>query len=159
MKMTPPLPPYLIRATYDWITESGNIPHILISTQANGVDVPAGCAQDDTVVFNISPSAVRMLKIDNHVIEFDARFNNRICHARIPIDAVIAIYDRGDNNGLQLHPVLKFMGNFGGQQIVDDRQIDGQQEKIIKKTPPKAKVKPHSGSKPKFVLVKDDKSN
>jgi stringent starvation protein B len=45
--------PYLLRALYDWITDNGMTPHILVDAEAEGVDVPEQAVQKGKVILNI----------------------------------------------------------------------------------------------------------
>jgi len=92
--------PYLLRALYEWITDNGLTPYILVDAQAQGVDVPAEAVQKGKVVLNIAAVATRELVLDNERIHFSARFSGRPCQIDIPMDAVIAIYARENGQGM-----------------------------------------------------------
>ena len=92
--------PYLLRALYEWITDNGLTPHVLVDARFDGVDVPAHTIQKGKVVLNIDSSATEQLLLDNETICFKARFSGKPYPIRIPMDAVIAIYARENGQGM-----------------------------------------------------------
>ena len=64
--------PYLLRALYEWITDNGLTPHVLIDAEVDGVDVPGHAIQKGKVVLNIASSATEHLQLDNESIGFKA---------------------------------------------------------------------------------------
>lgn len=92
--------PYLVRAINDWIVDSGLTPHLLVSAEFPGLDVPASSIQDGRVVLNISPSAVRDLLIDDAMVTFVARFGGVSRAVSVPIAAVEAVYARENGRGM-----------------------------------------------------------
>ena len=100
MLKAPPKRPYLLRAMHQWITDSGHTPHVIVDAGRAGEDVPHAYAQDGKLVLNLSYSATQRLKIDNDVVEFDARFAGVIHHVRIPVGAVMGIYARETGEGM-----------------------------------------------------------
>lgn len=92
--------PYLVRAINDWIVDSGLTPHLLVSADFPGLDVPASSIQDGRVVLNISPSAVRDLLIDDAMVTFVARFGGVSRAVTVPIAAVEAVYARENGRGM-----------------------------------------------------------
>ena len=92
--------PYLLRALYDWISDNGLTPHILIDANAQGVEVPTQAIQKGKVVLNIAMGATEQLTLDDERIHFKARFSGRAHQINIPMDAVIAIYARENGQGM-----------------------------------------------------------
>ena len=92
--------PYLLRALYEWITDNGLTPHILVNAQLDGVDVPAHVVQDGKVVLNIAPGATEQLQLENDTIFFKARFSGNPHSIIIPMVAVIAIYAKENGQGM-----------------------------------------------------------
>jgi stringent starvation protein B len=92
--------PYLLRALYEWITDNGLTPHVLVDAGFDGVDVPAHTIQKGKVVLNIDSGATEQLLLDNETICFKARFSGKPYPIRIPMDAVIAIYARENGQGM-----------------------------------------------------------
>ena len=83
--------PYLLRALYEWISDNGMTPHLLVDATRPGVRVPAHTVNDGKVVLNIAARAVAHLSMDNDAVAFTARFAG-VSHAVIvPVSAVLAI--------------------------------------------------------------------
>ncbi|MGH8539972.1 MAG: stringent starvation protein B, partial [Stenotrophobium sp.] len=55
--------PYLIRAIYDWATDNGYTPHMLVAADYPGVVVPREFVQENRITLNISPMAVQTLDL------------------------------------------------------------------------------------------------
>ena len=92
--------PYLLRALYEWITDNGLTPHILVDAEADGVNVPDHVIQKGKVVLNIADGATEQLVLDNEIIGFKARFSGNPYQIVIPMSAVVAIYARENGQGM-----------------------------------------------------------
>ena len=92
--------PYLLRALYEWITDNGLTPHILVDADVNGVNVPEHAIQKGKVVLNIAAGATEHLLLDNDSIDFRARFSGKPYPISVPMDAVIAIYAQENGQGM-----------------------------------------------------------
>ena len=92
--------PYLIRAYYDWIEESGLTPHILVDCAKTGVTVPKGFEKEGKIVLNISSTATENRLITNDSISFKARFSGRSQKVVIPCEAVLTIYAQENGEGM-----------------------------------------------------------
>ena len=92
--------PYLLRAVHEWIVDSGLTPHLLIDADNPELVVPDSARQDDRVVLNVSPSAVRDLLMDDELVTFVARFGGVSQAVTVPIPAVQAIYARENGRGM-----------------------------------------------------------
>jgi stringent starvation protein B len=92
--------PYLLRALYEWITDNGMTPHILVEAGADGVDVPDQAVQKGKVILNIDNVAVRELDLGNAWLTFKARFSGSEYDVSVPIDAVLAIYAKENGQGM-----------------------------------------------------------
>jgi len=92
--------PYLLRALYEWITDNGLTPHILVDGEVDGVDVPDHVIQKGKVVLNIAAGATEQLLMDNEIIDFKARFSGNPYQIVVPMNAVIAIYARENGQGM-----------------------------------------------------------
>jgi len=92
--------PYLLRALYDWITDNGMTPHILVDADCDGVDVPEHAIQQGKVVLNVATGATENLLLDNETIFFKARFSGKPHQITVPMVAVIAIYARENGQGM-----------------------------------------------------------
>ncbi|AKS41679.1 ClpXP protease specificity-enhancing factor [Wenzhouxiangella marina] len=95
-----PSRPYLLRAMHEWIVDSGLTPHLLINADDPGLRVPDAARQDDRVVLNISPTAVRDLLMDADLVTFVARFGGVSQAVSVPMAAVEGIYARENGRGM-----------------------------------------------------------
>ncbi len=92
--------PYLIRAIHEWIIENNLTPYLLVNAKLPGVEVPINHIENDKIILNLSPRAVRTLRLGNDFIQFDARFNGLSTNISIPPAAVMAIYARENGQGM-----------------------------------------------------------
>jgi len=92
--------PYLLRALYEWITDNGLTPHILVDAEVDGVNVPDHVKQNGKVVLNIAAGATEQLMLGTESIEFKARFSGNPHQITLPTSAVIAIYARENGQGM-----------------------------------------------------------
>ncbi len=95
-----PSNPYLLRALHEWIVDNDCTPHLLVDVSMEGVIVPSGYAEDDRIVLNVSPSAVRQLVMDNTAVAFNARFAGTPYDIYVPIASVMGIYARENGQGM-----------------------------------------------------------
>lgn len=100
----PPRRPYLIRALYEWLVDSNEVPHLLVDATADGVQLPASYVKDGRIVLNVGPSAVQFLDIGNELVRFSARFGGSPREVSFPPSAVIAIYGRDSGQGMMFGP-------------------------------------------------------
>ena len=92
--------PYLLRALYEWITDNGLTPHVLVDAGFEGVDVPDHAIAEGKIVLNIATGATEHLLLENEVIFFHARFSGKPYKITVPMAAVIAIYARENGQGM-----------------------------------------------------------
>jgi stringent starvation protein B len=92
--------PYLIRALFEWITDNGMTPHLIVDADADGVVVPRGYVDDGRIVLNIAPGAVHGLVIGNDSIQFSARFGGNPQSVDVPPRAVLGLYARENGQGM-----------------------------------------------------------
>jgi stringent starvation protein B len=121
--------PYLLRALYEWCTDNGYTPYIVVVVDAS-TRVPAEFVKNGEIVLNISFEATGNLKIDNDFIHFKARFGGVAREIEVPVSNVSAIYARENGQGMAFEV---------------QRDEDGQRKKKPRseptKTPPK-KISP-----------------
>ena len=96
----PPKRPYLLRAMYQWMADSGHTPHVIVDADRPGVEVPRAYVKDGRIVLNLSASATQRLQIGNEWVEFDARFSGVVHHVRLPVSAVLGVYARETGEGM-----------------------------------------------------------
>lgn len=94
--------PYLLRAIYDWITDNGLTPYLLVDARQPGVQVPPFAIKDGKVVLNIAMRAVDALDLGDDRIRFQARFSGTSHALSIPLPAVEAIYAQENGQGMLL---------------------------------------------------------
>ncbi len=99
MKMTSNRP-YLIRAIWEWISDNGMTPHLLVDAMQEGVVVPRQFVEEGRIVLNIGTNAVRDLMLGNEEITFGARFSGTPMEVVIPVRAVLGIYARENGQGM-----------------------------------------------------------
>lgn len=92
--------PYLIRAIYDWIVDSGLTPYLLVNAEGENVTVPTEFIQEGRIILNVGPSAVRGLELNNDWVMFSARFNGASMDVSIPPLSVLAIYAKENGRGM-----------------------------------------------------------
>ncbi|WP_341919665.1 ClpXP protease specificity-enhancing factor [Hydrocarboniphaga effusa] len=92
--------PYLIRAIYDWATDNGHTPHLLVSADYPGVVVPREYVQEGRITLNVSPMAVQNLDVQSDPIWFSARFSGRSFDVQVPSGAVLAVFARENGEGI-----------------------------------------------------------
>ena len=95
--------PYLIRAINEWLLDSQCTPHLLVDTEAPGVDVPQERSQEGKIVLNIGPQAVEGLRISNEEVTFLARFSGVSRLISLPVSAVLAIYAKENGRGMMFN--------------------------------------------------------
>ena len=92
--------PYLIRAVYEWLIDNGATPYLLVDTSFEEVIVPEASINDSKIVLNIAPDAVQHYEANNENIYFSARFSGKRMELFIPIEAVLSIYGKENNQGM-----------------------------------------------------------
>jgi stringent starvation protein B len=92
--------PYLLRAIYDWVTDNGLTPYVLVDATRPGVEVPPQAIKDGQVVLNLAMQAVAELELGNDRISFKARFSGVGRDVFIPVSAVLAIYAQENGQGM-----------------------------------------------------------
>jgi len=97
--------PYLLRAIYEWCTDSGYTPYLAVKVDAH-TTVPMEYVKKGEIVLNISFGATSGLKMDNDSIRFHARFGGVSREIFIPVNNVMAIYANENGQGMAFEPQL-----------------------------------------------------
>ena len=92
--------PYLLRAIYDWISDNGLTPYLLVDATVEGVRVPPHVIKNGQVVLNIAMRAVAKLELGNEWVGFSARFSGVSHTVRVPLAAVLALYAQENGQGM-----------------------------------------------------------
>lgn len=91
--------PYLLRAIYEWCTDSGFTPYIAVKVDG-ATTVPMEYVRKGEIILNISFGATSALKMDNDAVHFRARFNGVSREIYIPVHNVLAIYANENGQGM-----------------------------------------------------------
>lgn len=92
--------PYLIRAFFEWIVDSGCTPFLVVNANHPRCNVPQHFVENGEITLNVSPTAVRDLKIGNDLVEFRASFSGIVHIISAPIKAVLAVYAQENQQGM-----------------------------------------------------------
>ncbi len=92
--------PYLIRAFYEWILDCACTPFIVINVGFPHCNVPQEFVEDGEIIFNVSPDAIRDLKLGNDLVEFKASFSGVVRIISAPVRAIMAIYSEENGQGM-----------------------------------------------------------
>lgn len=95
-----PRRPYLLRALHEWITDSGETPHVVVDASVEGVVVPRPYVKDGKIVLNVSFNATQVLNLGNDALSFEARFGGASFAVHVPLRAVLGIYSRETGQGM-----------------------------------------------------------
>jgi len=91
--------PYLLRAIYEWCTDSGFTPYLAVKVDA-ATTVPMEFVKKGEIILNISYGATSGLKMDNDAIQFRARFAGVSREIYVPVQNVLAIYANENGQGM-----------------------------------------------------------
>ena len=123
------LKPYFLRAIYEWCSDNGYTPHLVVFVDKNA-SVPHAYVKDDQIVLNIKDTAVGRLKMDNEWIEFTARFGGQPFEVAVPVSNVMGIFARENGQGMAFEP----------------QPYQPAEKENLAQPEPQAPEKPHSGS-------------
>lgn len=146
--------PYLLRALYEWCTDSGYTPYIVVVVDAR-TRVPMEFVKNGEIVLNISFEATANLKIDNELISFKARFGGVGRELEIPVENVSAIYARENGQGMAFEvkrdgaapaaePAVRSLASVSSAETDDAAQKPSDDD-----TPP-----PGPGGRPRLTRIK-----
>ncbi len=96
--------PYLVRAFYDWIVDSGCTPYLQIQINYPGVVAPEGFDDEGVLVLNVSGQATNRLQLGDQSIDFEARFRGKAMAVHVPMPAVLAIFAKENAQGMGFPP-------------------------------------------------------
>jgi len=95
--------PYLIRALYEWCGDAGYTPYLAVRVD-DQTKVPAAYVKNGEIVLNLSSNATHKLTMDNHWIQFNARFGGVSHEIAVPMHAVSGIFAKETGYGLAFKP-------------------------------------------------------
>ena len=79
--------PYLIRAIYEWCSDSGFTPYLSVKVDAQ-TRVPEEFVKNGEIILNVSHDAAHHLTLGDDMIQFSARFAGLSREISIPVSAV-----------------------------------------------------------------------
>ena len=123
--------PYMLRAIYEWCTDSGYTPYLAVKVDAS-TTVPMEYVKKGEIVLNISFGATSGLKMDNDSIRFHARFGGVSREIYIPVNNVMAIYANENGQGMAFEPQL------GQQSAPEPEQEEAPAAPVLSAVPPAA---------------------
>jgi stringent starvation protein B len=91
---------YLLKSTYDWLTEYQFTPYLLVDAEQEGVQVPSAYVDEGQIVLNIDSHAVQNFDINEDFIQFEASFGGQSWQIFVPLDAVLALYANETGQGV-----------------------------------------------------------
>lgn len=91
--------PYFIRALWEWCSDAGLSPQIVVHVDAS-TQVPHGFVVDGRIVLDISAEATNQLELGDEWITFQARFGAKVENITIPVGNVMAIFAEETNQGM-----------------------------------------------------------
>jgi stringent starvation protein B len=136
--------PYLIRAIYDWCSDSGYTPYLSVKVDEE-TRVPVEYVKNGEIVLNISDDAAHHLTLGNDLIQFSARFNGVSREVSVPVKAVQGIFAKEISQGILFPPEENGDTNSTGPTV----------ESTAKAQPPSS-IPPRSpgSDKRRFQIVK-----
>ncbi len=132
--------PYLIRAIYEWCSDSGLTPYISVKVNA-ATRVPQEYVKDGEIVLNIGQDATHRLTLGNDVVQFAARFNGHAREISVPVSAIQSIFARENGQGLFFPPEPA--------APADEPSPNGAQSQ-----PPGEPSPPGNGGRPRLQVIK-----
>ena len=91
--------PYFIHALWEWCSDAGLSPQIVVHVDAS-TQVPHGFVVDGRIVLDISAEATNQLELGDEWITFQARFGTKVENIAIPVGNVMAIFAEETNQGM-----------------------------------------------------------
>src|SRR6476620_11249892 len=95
--------PYLVRAIYEWCSDSGLTAYLAVRVDAQ-TRVPREFVKNGEIVLNISAAATRHLTIGNEWVQFSARFGGVSQEVAVPVSAVAGIFAKETGYGFAFAP-------------------------------------------------------
>jgi stringent starvation protein B len=137
--------PYMLRAIYEWCTDSGYTPYLAVKVDAS-TTVPMEYVKKGEIVLNISFGATSGLKMDNDSIRFHARFGGVSREIFVPVNNVMAIYANENGQGMAFEPQL----GYAAPEPEEESSAPAPALSAVPAAPPPApaEVKPKADSGP-----------
>jgi len=130
--------PYMLRAIYEWCTDSGYTPYLAVKVDAS-TTVPMEYVKKGEIVLNISFGATSGLKMDNDSIRFHARFGGVSREIYVPVNNVMAIYANENGQGMAFEPQT---GGTDAAPPVEESSVPGPSLAAVPTPAPEGKNEP-----------------
>jgi stringent starvation protein B len=103
-KKKPPMvdqKPFFVNAFVEWILASDQTPYILVDCAHPNVVVPTAFIEPkaNTIVLNLSPVSASGIERTDTAYSFATRFQGKLEHIHVPIDAIGAVYSKESGQG------------------------------------------------------------
>ncbi|MDF7676266.1 ClpXP protease specificity-enhancing factor [Neisseriaceae bacterium ESL0693] len=132
--------PYILRALYEWCTDSGYTPHIAVWVNEQ-TQVPMQYVHDNEIVLNVGANASHNLTIDNEWIHFSARFNGQAEEIWIPVGHVKSLFARETGEGMAFEVVPLEKASDHTEDTADTEKPAGVSHSSKDKAAPKKGLK------------------
>ena len=135
--------PYLIRAIYEWCSDSGFTPYLSIKVDAQ-TRVPEEFVKNGEIILNVSHDAAHHLTLGDDLIQFSARFNGVSREVSIPVRAVQGIFAKETSKGILFPP----------EEEAPTAQNESSSEELERQQPSPQEGSSGAGKKRRFQVVK-----
>jgi stringent starvation protein B len=135
--------PYLIRAIYEWCSDSYYTPYISVKVD-DQTRVPEEYVRNGEIILNISQDAAYHLTLGNDLIQFSARFNGVTREISIPVGAVQGIFAKESSQGILFPP----------EDQAEESQADSGVEGPDQKRASSRTSSSPKGEKPRLQIIK-----
>ena len=135
--------PYLIRAIYEWCSDSGFTPYLSIKVDAQ-TRVPDEFVKNGEIILNVSHDAAHHLTLGDDLIQFSARFNGISREVSIPVRAVQGIFAKETSKGILFPP----------EEEAPTAQNESSSEELERQQPSPQEGSSGTGKKRRFQVVK-----
>ena len=135
--------PYLIRAIYEWCSDSGFTPYLSIKVDAQ-TRVPDEFVKNGEIILNVSHDAAHHLTLGDDLIQFSARFNGISREVSIPVRAVQGIFAKETSKGILFPP----------EEEAPTAQNESSSEELERQQPSPQEGSSGAGKKRRFQVVK-----
>lgn len=100
----PSIKSYLVQAIWNWCTDVGLTPYILVKVDDNCV-VPKEFVEDGQIIFDISTEAAYELQFEEKAVHFQARFGEKAMHCYVPYKNIAGMFPQEEpNKGMMFSP-------------------------------------------------------
>ena len=142
--------PYMLRALYEWCTDNGHTPFVVVWVDEH-TDVPREYVKNNEIVLNIAASATHNLRIDNEWLSFSARFAGVSRDIWVPVGNVMSIFARETGEGMGFEVEL---GQTPGKPALQPVSAATEPVADADADSPALETPPRAGGRPSLRIVK-----